>query len=213
MALVDAEYKFICVDVGANGSASDAQVFNQSELKETIENSAIGFPASDPLPSDDRPMPYFIIGDDAFPLRTWLMKPFSRRNLSNPERIYNYRLSRARRTAENAFGILGNRFGCLLTTLRQRPKTVESIVLACICLHNLMRLSLRYPALQNAVVDQEDDQHEVVPGGWRNGVNMQDMNSIVGGNRTTRAAKAQRLYLMHYYNSDVGAVPWQNSMI
>ncbi len=34
-----------------------------------------------PLPSDDRPTPLFIIGYDVFPLRTWLMKPFFRRNM------------------------------------------------------------------------------------------------------------------------------------
>ncbi len=34
MALVDAHYKFIWIDVGANGSASDAHIFNSSELYE-----------------------------------------------------------------------------------------------------------------------------------------------------------------------------------
>ena len=65
-----------------------------SEMKEVIENCTIGFPAADPLPNDDRPMPYFIIGDDAFPLRTWLTKPFSRHNLLGADRIFNYRPSR-----------------------------------------------------------------------------------------------------------------------
>lgn len=211
LALVDADYKFIWVDVGANGSSSDAQVFNNSDLKKAIEDGTTGFPAADPFPGDDRPMPYFIIGDDAFALRTWLMKPFSKRNMSDEERIFNYRLSRGRRIVENGFGIVGNRFQCLLTTLRQEPKTVESIVLACVCLHNLMRM--RYPALQNAVLDQEDNQHQVVPGAWRNGLNMQDVDDIMGGNRITKAAKSQREYLKHYYNSPVGAVPWQNNMI
>ena len=81
------------------------------------------------------------------------MKPFSRRNLPEAERIFNYRLSRGRRVVENAFGILSNRFRCLLTTMQQTPKVVESIGLACRCFHNLMRL--RYPALQNAALDQE----------------------------------------------------------
>ena len=36
-----------------------------------------GPPLPTPMPDDDRSMPSFIIGDDAFPLRTsWLMKPF-----------------------------------------------------------------------------------------------------------------------------------------
>ena len=94
MALVDASYNSIWADIEANVSASDAAIFNHSEMKEVIENGTIDFPSADPLPNDERPMSYFIIGDDSFPLRTWLTKPFSRRNLTDAERIFNYRLSR-----------------------------------------------------------------------------------------------------------------------
>ena len=45
-------------------------------------DETIGFPDTDPQPGDDRDMPYFIVADDAFALRTWLMKPFSGRNLN-----------------------------------------------------------------------------------------------------------------------------------
>lgn len=34
---------------------------------------------------------YFLVGDDAFALRTWMMKPFSKRNLSPEERVFNNR--------------------------------------------------------------------------------------------------------------------------
>ncbi|XP_062592427.1 putative nuclease HARBI1 [Saccostrea cucullata] len=211
MGLVDADYKFIGVDIGANGSASDATVFNNLELKDVIENQNIGFPEADPLPNDNRNIPYFIVGDDAFPLRTWLMKPFARRTLTNEERIFNYRLSRARRVVENAFGILANRWQCLLAPMHQEPETVSSMVLACCCLHNLMRM--RFPNLQNENLDQEDLNHHVVPGAWRNCANLTDLDNVGGCNRATIAAKTQRLYLKHYYNSPVGAVPWQNDMI
>ena len=106
------QQQVIWVDIGATGSASDAAIFNWSEMKEVIENGTIGFPAADPLPNDDRPMHYFIIGDDAFPLRTWrtwLTKPFSRRNLLDAGGIFNYRLSRVEGAVENAFGILSNK--------------------------------------------------------------------------------------------------------
>lgn len=206
MALVDADYKFTWVDVGRDGSSGDAQVFNSSEIKSCIEDGSIGFPPPAALPDDDRPMPYFIAGDDAFALRTWLMKPYSKRYMTQAERIFNYRLSRARRIVENAFGILAHRFQCLLGTMKQTPSTVTSIVLACVCLHNLMRL--RYPRVQNRDMDQEDDQHNVIPGAWR------ENNPLlpVRGHqyrRETEAAKDQRQYLMAYYNSDVGSVPWQ----
>lgn len=71
----------------------------------------------------------------------------------------------------------------------------------------------RYPAFQNAALDQEDENHQLTPGAWRNDEYMQGMDNIVGGNRTTRAAKAQRIYLTQYYNSPAGAVSWQNNMI
>ena len=66
MALVDAEYKFLWVEVGSNGAARDAQVFNGGELKEAIDKGAINMPPPEPLPDDDKDMPYFIIADDAF---------------------------------------------------------------------------------------------------------------------------------------------------
>ncbi len=119
LALVDADYKFLWVDVRQHGSSSDAQIFNQCELKEAIEDRMIGFSPTDPLPDDDRLMPYFIIGDNAFALKTWLMKPFSKHNMSDEQRIFNYKLSHARRIVENAFGILANHFQCLLSPLRQ----------------------------------------------------------------------------------------------
>ncbi len=49
MALVDGDYKFSWVDVGSNGSAGDAQVFNRSELKECIEGDSVGVPGAEPL--------------------------------------------------------------------------------------------------------------------------------------------------------------------
>ena len=109
LALVDANYKFLYVDVGANGSSSDGGIFKDSSLFEAFNNNFAGIPQPEPLPQDDLPVPYSITADDAFGLRSWLMKPFSRRNMSKPQRIFNYRLSRARRVVENAFGILAHR--------------------------------------------------------------------------------------------------------
>jgi hypothetical protein len=51
-----------------------------------------------------------IVGDDAFPLKPYLMKPYPNRNLGITQRVFNYRLSRVRRIVENVFGILTSRF-------------------------------------------------------------------------------------------------------
>jgi hypothetical protein len=110
MALVDASYKFLYVDIGKSGRAGDGRVFADCDLREALDDGSLNIPTQQPYPHDDEPMPFFMIGDDAFPLRHYLMKPFPQRGLTNAQRIYNYRLSRARRTVENAFGILANRY-------------------------------------------------------------------------------------------------------
>ena len=210
LGVVDADCKFMWADVGANGSTSDCAVFNQSALRTALEDNTLGLPPPRPLPGDDTPLPFFLIGDDAFPLREWMMKPYSSRQLSEEERIFNYRLSRARRIVENAFGILANRFRCLLTTMQQDLENVKSIVLACICLHNVMRI--RYPGLQNALMDREVD-NQLVPGAWRQEQLFQEIAAVVGPTSESRRGKRQRLLLKHYYNSAVGSVPWQRDML
>ena len=162
------------------------------------------------MPNDDKEMPYFIVGDDAFALKSWLMKPFSLRNMTRGQRIFNYRLSRGRRIVENAFGILAHRWRCLLTTLQQEPSTVTAITLTCVILHNLLRG--KKPKEVRAQADQ-DSNHNIIPGFWREDVTLTDGISEFANNTTTRKAKLQREYLCAYYNSDAGSVPWQEDMI
>ncbi|XP_060561924.1 putative nuclease HARBI1 [Ruditapes philippinarum] len=211
LGLVDADYKFLWANIGANGSSSDCGVFNRSSLEPALREGTLGLPPPEPLPFDDRNTPYFLVGDDAFPLRSYLIKPFPHRFLDHDERIFNYRCSRARRVVENAFGILAARFRCLLTTMQTTPRNAKRITKACLILHNLMRD--RYPSLQNEDLDHDDGQGDVVPGAWRNVGVLDDVNDVARGPRGTREGKQLRVYLKHYYCSDVGRVPWQEAAI
>ena len=122
LALVDWQYKFRWVDTGTAGSCSDAQIFNASQLKRRIEEVRIGFPDPAPITQGGRDVPYFILADDAFAMKTWLMKPYGRRMLTREDRIANYRISRGRRVVENAFGILVSRFRVMRTTIELPPQ-------------------------------------------------------------------------------------------
>ena len=126
MALVDADYKFIWVDLGGFGHQSDSQIINASELRECIVNRSIGVPAADKLPGDDNDTHYFILADDIFAMRTYLMKPYSQKGMSREKRIFNYRLSRGRRVSENAFGIMAQRWQILLSTCSKTLSMLES---------------------------------------------------------------------------------------
>ncbi|XP_050693866.1 putative nuclease HARBI1 [Eriocheir sinensis] len=211
MAVADADYKFLFCDVGATGCSSDGGIFSATTLREALEKNTIGLPAPEPLPGDDKPIPFFLVGDDAFPLREWMMKPFPSRNLGRPERIFNYRLSRARRIIENAFGIMASRFRCLLTTIPLHPCRVESVVLACCTLHNLMRV--RYRSHHDTLMDEEDPQsHAVTPGAWRDGDVLTSLEPLTRNTANT-PGKALRSYLRGYVCSPAGSVPWQEDKI
>ena len=109
LALVDADYKFLWLHMEASGSSSDAQIFNRSKLKR-IENGTLGLPPPAPLGPGGPSLHYFLLGDDAFALMTWLVKPYCRRQLTREERVANYTISRGRRVVENLFSILAKRF-------------------------------------------------------------------------------------------------------
>lgn len=97
------------MDVGCQGRISDGGVFHHTSLHHAIEDGRANLPNPSPYPGDDQGSPFAMVGDEAFPLRSYIMKPYPQRNLSMEQRIYNYRLSRARRIIENTFGILANR--------------------------------------------------------------------------------------------------------
>ena len=210
LAMVNANLEFTYADVGINGRASDSAAWDVSNLKSGIENNFLNIPTPATLPNSNKIAPYCILGDDAFPLKPYMMKPFAFRNQDYGQKIFSYRLSRARRTVENAFGLLSNRFRVLLAPINLSPKKVESVILACLVLHNLLRkMSPEYTGPGN--VDSESiEQGIVVEGNWRrqrNMLNLQGHPRNVSGD-----AKAVREQFKNYFLNE-GSVPWQDLFV
>ena len=78
-----------------------------------------------------------LIGDSAFPFRTWLLKPYTKSVLDEHQRYFNYRLSRARMVTECAYGQLKGRWRFLLRKSESKKDNMKVQALACVCLHNL----------------------------------------------------------------------------
>ena len=91
LALVDADCKFLYVDVGCNDRISDGGIFRNSSLSNALSLNALNIPLS-----DCESLPYVVVADDAFPLKIYMMKPYAFKNLCNEKRVFNYHLSPAR---------------------------------------------------------------------------------------------------------------------
>ena len=139
MAMCDANYWFTLVDIGGYGRDNDAGIFNNSLFGKAFIEGNIDLP--EPIQKGEYILPYTIVGDDIFPLKDWLMEPYPGRNLTEHQRIFNYRLSRCRRTIENTFGILCAKFRIFRRPIKASLPLIENIVKAAVCLHNYLRLT------------------------------------------------------------------------
>ena len=79
-------------------------------------------------------VPPLIVGDSAFPFQTWLMKPYTNAVLTEKQKYFNYRLSRARMVSEGAYGQLKGRWRVLFRRNECSQKNVRTVTMACIVL-------------------------------------------------------------------------------
>lgn len=145
IALVDVNYRFLYADVGAPGRSSDAGVWDKCNLREYLETQKLQVPAPASLPySPSMKSPFVIMGDNAFPLKTYSMKPYPGKDLTVHQRIFNYRLSRARRVSESAFGILAAKFRVFQQPINSHPLYVKKVIFAAAALHYYLQSSFSH---------------------------------------------------------------------
>ncbi|CAK1595924.1 unnamed protein product [Parnassius mnemosyne] len=139
LALVDAKCNFIYINVGAQGKNHDAGIFMTSSLRQRLENGTLNIPQNRALPGTNIVAPYVIIGDSAFPLKIYLLRPYPYNSGNREFEVFNYRLGLARRCVENAFGILTQKFRIYQGRIKMNPASVDNKILTTCVLHNFIR--------------------------------------------------------------------------
>lgn len=171
-------------------------------MAQALENNTLNLPDNS-----------VVVADAAFPLKSYLMKPYPR-SPTHKEKIFNLRLARARRIVGNAFGILVTRFRVLLNAIDMKPKNVDKVTLATCSLHNWLRKTSDMYITHRCVDFEDTQQHVVIPGAWRT-----QLNTALAGlpptrysNHSSRKAVAIRNTYAELFET-TEAVPWQEHMI
>ena len=122
-----------------------------------------------------------------------------RNALTNERGIFNYRLFRAGKVVEIAFGILANRWRIFHRRIHLNPNNVTTVVKATVLLHNILTV----PA---------DKVHtEVIDRGIIFDDAFQGLANV--GSQPATAANDVRNYFTEYFNSVAGSVEWQNDYV
>ena len=207
MAVVNANYEFTMVDIGDAGRQSDGGVFANCKLGYAMTNNNLNLPPERQISGAQTLFPYVFLGDEAFPLNTYLVKPYQKGSIGIKDRIANYRLSRARTIVENAFGICETRFRIFRRPITSGLDTVTEITKAVVALHNFLMYGRSFgnnnDYCPSTYVDQET-VNGLRAGDWRNeNLNQGLLPSITcaGSNNFSRHAKKVRDDFRDYFNS------------
>ncbi|KAL2099463.1 hypothetical protein ACEWY4_005943 [Coilia grayii] len=201
LAVVDSNYLFRVVDVGGYGRASDGGTLYNSAFGEGLRDGTLDLPEDATIRGAEQRgrMPFVFVGDEAFPLRRNLMRPFPGPHVHGEKRVFNYRLSRARLVVECAFGILSSQWRMYRRVIGASPATAEVCVRATCVLHNYLRVMTLRRKETSAGYRQpgEGGADDCLQGVSR-----------MAANNATREALRVRAQFASYFNQE-GAVPWQ----
>lgn len=155
----------------------------------------MNIPGVKELPGTGARLPHAIVGDEAFPLKLYLMRPYPGIQLDDQsKKVYCYRHSRARRVVENAFGILCQKFRIYYRKICLSPEHIDNVILATCVLHNFLR--------DDRVLLENENTGEI---------QLQDLPRI-GGNFGNDGIQIRDKF-KDYFNSPQGSLAWQNDMV
>ncbi|XP_048512529.1 protein ALP1-like [Athalia rosae] len=203
LACSDAHYRFTLVDIGAEGRQSDGGVFRNSEMGGTFEGDRFQLPSSRAVSSDGPILPYVLVADEAFPLTEYMMRPYPRsRALDRRKKVFNYRLSRARRVVESAFGILAAKWRIFRKPIEASVPTAKKIVQAACCLHNyILSYEAETPLRPRFYSTLSTDER------CATSLGLSDIQYLGPHTRSRHATQIREDYATFFEGA--GAVPWQ----
>lgn len=199
LACCDADGLFTMIEPGFAGPNSDGGIFKASAINYWLIHGGFDIPLPSPLRYDETaaPYPFYFVADEAFPLTRNLLRPYSSRTLDNVKRIFNYRLSRGRKTIECVFGMAAEKFAVLNGPIRCRdPTVVNNIIKAACILHNFVRKREGIMYMPQGEINETVE----VP----NNIEIRDLLINEGSSATNL-----RNYLANYFLSPHASLPWQ----
>ncbi|XP_036143475.1 putative nuclease HARBI1 [Monomorium pharaonis] len=195
LAVCDAKYCFTLVDIGAEGS--DGGIFAHSNFGQQFDRNEMDLPQPRPIKASGLALPFVLVADEAFALTYYMMRPYPR--LNRQRKVFNYRLSRARRMIESAFCILTSKWQIYRRPIIASVSTAVKIIQATVCLHNFI--------IQNENKLSLSKRHYIRM------INKEVVNNALqeisnaGRNGHTRFASKIRDDFASYFEN-TGAIPW-----
>jgi len=198
MASVDADGLFTTVDVGEVGRNSDGAVFRTSGLGRCLESRTLNLPSPKPLPLTDNNenFPFYFVADEAFPLKNNIMRPYPKRILDMKKRIFNFRLSRARKSVECAFGMLVSKFRLFEGPICCKEETINSVIRSACVLHNFIRVHQGIYSRPQMFLNESS-------------ANNRELQVQPQQTRATSQAQQLREKLCDYFMTPAGAISYQ----
>lgn len=198
LAVVDVNLRFLFVDIGAYGKDCDSSILQNTEFWKKMVRGELNIPEARPITPEMRlKVPYVFVADSAFAINENILKEFSNNNMSVRQRVFNYRLHRARQYVEGAFGILANKWRIFHRPLNVSKTFSKNIVKACVVLHNIVRTRDGYHTEEDVMISA--------------GSKLQKLP--VKTKTTNKTGKGVRTCFANYFVSKDGQLPWQLSKI
>ncbi|KAM3964694.1 putative nuclease HARBI1 [Aphomia sociella] len=124
--ICDADTRIIAVCCRFGGAASNSYIWNKMNIRSYIENMSRQGEAG------------WIIADNKYPQRAWLMTPILHAPQGTPDSQYNHFQGRTKTSIDKCISKLKGRWQCLnKRPLHYTPQRAAKIINACAVLHNL----------------------------------------------------------------------------